>query len=132
MRSNTMSDKDDCISRQAALDCFCDWFDRYGHEHTADEDPVYQSIAELPDVQPEPHWIPCSERLPEKADYYLVQAMMNGDIFVARWEVSYWNVKTPIIAWMPLPVRYKGDDTERTISDLCRNWDDLLERKEGQ
>ena len=41
------------ISKDAALDCFRDWIDRYGHEHTADEDPVYQSIAELPAVQPD-------------------------------------------------------------------------------
>ena len=90
-----------------------------------------QLIDEQPTIEPEQKWIPCSEILPEKNDYYLVQAMMNGDIFVAKWEGSYWNVKTPIIAWMPLPARYKGDDTERTISDLCRNWDDLLANCKG-
>ena len=42
---------DDLIDRQQALDCFCDWIDRYGNEHTADEDAVYQRIAELPAVQ---------------------------------------------------------------------------------
>ena len=43
----------DLISRDATLDCFCDWIDRYGHEHTADEDATYQRIAELPAVQPD-------------------------------------------------------------------------------
>lgn len=43
----------DLIDRQQALDCFCDWIDRYGNEHTADEDAVYQRIAELPAAQPE-------------------------------------------------------------------------------
>lgn len=88
-------------------------------------------LREQPTVEPEQRWIPCGERLPEENDCYLVQAMMNGDIFVAKWEGSYWNVKTPIIAWMPLPARYKGDDTERTILDLCRNWDDLLASYKG-
>ena len=41
------------ISKDAALDCFCDWIDRYGNEHTADEDATYQRIAELPAAQPE-------------------------------------------------------------------------------
>ena len=89
-------------------------------------------IKRQPTVEPEQRWISCSERLPEKAGAYLTQALMNGDIFVSIWEGCYWNAKTPIIAWMPLPARYKGDDTERTISDICRNWDDLLERKEEQ
>lgn len=39
---------DDYISREAALACFHDWIDRYGHEHTADEMVEYQKIEELP------------------------------------------------------------------------------------
>ena len=44
----------DYISREAALACFSDWIDRYGHEHTADEMVEYQRIEELPaaDVRP--------------------------------------------------------------------------------
>ena len=38
----------DYISREAALACFSDWIDRYGHEHTADEMTEYQKIEELP------------------------------------------------------------------------------------
>ena len=63
-------------------------------------------------AQPEPHWIPCRKKLPEKAGAYLVQALMNGDIFAARWQGSYWNVKTPVVAWMPLPEPYRGGDSE--------------------
>ena len=42
------------ISKEAALACFSDWIDRYGHEHTADEMVEYQKIEELPeeDVRP--------------------------------------------------------------------------------
>ena len=39
----------DYISREAALACFSDWIDRYGHEHTADEMVEYQRIEELPE-----------------------------------------------------------------------------------
>lgn len=44
----------DYISREAALSCFHDWIDRYGHEHSADEMTEYQRIEELPaaDVRP--------------------------------------------------------------------------------
>lgn len=42
------------ISKEAALACFHDWIDRYGHEHTADEMVEYQRIEDLPvaDVRP--------------------------------------------------------------------------------
>jgi len=36
------------ISKEAALACFSDWIDRYGHEHTADEMVEYQRIEDLP------------------------------------------------------------------------------------
>ena len=38
----------DYISREAAIACFHDWIDRYGHEHTADEIVEYQRIEDLP------------------------------------------------------------------------------------
>jgi hypothetical protein len=42
------------ISKEAALACFSDWIDRYGHEHSADEMAEYQRIEDLPveDVRP--------------------------------------------------------------------------------
>jgi len=42
------------ISKEAALACFTDWIDRYGHEHSADEIAEYQRIEDLPeeDVRP--------------------------------------------------------------------------------
>ena len=44
----------DCISRQAALDCFHDWVDRRGDVHTPDEMAEYLAIEALPAVQIEP------------------------------------------------------------------------------
>ena len=39
---------DDFISREAALACFSDWIDRFGHEHSVDEMIEYQRIEDLP------------------------------------------------------------------------------------
>lgn len=39
------------ILKEDALNCFRDWIDRYGYEHTADEDPVYQRIEALDTVR---------------------------------------------------------------------------------
>lgn len=43
----------DCISRQAALDCFHDWIDKHGDVHTPDEMAEYRAIEALPSAQPE-------------------------------------------------------------------------------
>ena len=39
------------ILKEDALNCFHDWIDRYGYEHTADEDQVYQRIEALDTVR---------------------------------------------------------------------------------
>ena len=39
------------ILKEDALNCFHDWIDRYGYEHTADEDPTYQLIEALDAVR---------------------------------------------------------------------------------
>lgn len=73
----------------------------------------------------EPHWIPCSERLPETTDAVLTTYIVNGD---RSWryveESSYYGndeswdslwdeyrisgTRIEVIAWMPLPEPYKG------------------------
>ena len=55
------------ISKEAALACFSDWIDRYGHEHTADEMVEYQKIENLPaaDVRPVVLCKDCHHRDPE-------------------------------------------------------------------
>ena len=99
---------EDCISRQMAIDALIEW---YGCE-PSDIGAFENIIEKLPSVQPENKWTPCRKKLPEKEGFYLVQALMNGDIFVARWEGCYWGVKTPIVAWRPLPDPYRGGDSE--------------------
>ena len=119
------------ISKDAALGCFRDWIDRCGNEHTADEDATYQRIAELPAVQPEPHWIPCSERLPESDNEVLITVWDAEDDYVEVYKGFYqghewWTQwchgcskikdepcgENIVIAWMPLPEPYRGGDSK--------------------
>ena len=75
------------------------------------------AVKDQPTMQPEPQWIPVSERLPEKSEYYIITASdgvghrttfakfqkkaKSWDLTGAR---SYWRV----IAWMPLPKPFEG------------------------
>ena len=59
-------------------------------------------------------WIPCSERLPEHYDWYLVSnketswvALWNDGVFLS---VSGYFEFNDIIAWKPLPEPYRGTD----------------------
>lgn len=61
-------------------------------------------------------WIPCSERLPEENGSYIVTSMDYVDTFEAVFDAGEWfsidycdDIKN-VIAWMPLPEPYKGDE----------------------
>lgn len=54
-------------------------------------------------------WIPCSERLPERNGYYLVTGRQ-GAVNKRLYQDGYWYGNWAIIAWMPLPEPYKGDE----------------------
>ena len=63
----------------------------------------------------EPHWISCNERLPEKPNKtYLVtldygeQGRAIGQVFY-HFEPIGW-ADSAVIAWMPLPEPFKGND----------------------
>ena len=93
---------DDRISRQAAIEAAT-----YGNPQTA-----WQRIEALPSAQPE-RWIPCSESLPEKCNYYIVtdfgsveEAYYNSD---GRWFSRHDDKLKDVTAWMPLPSPYKGE-----------------------
>lgn len=88
-------------------------------------------INEAPTIEAEPHWIPCSERLPKEKDagilkklgtskrseYVLATVEVKGErmtvtacTYDGKWD---WNMKYAfpdykIVAWMPLPKPYKG------------------------
>ena len=124
-----MSNKDDCISRQAAIDTLKDARHRFSVADEAggigtvkwSEDVIYfaaakRALADLPSVQPD-HvadvskkvgWIPCSERLPEKMGYYLI-----SNEYKVVHEDYYWGsgcfekakkYQCEVVAWMPMPI----------------------------
>lgn len=85
-------------------------------------------IDDAPTVEPEPHWIPVTERLPEKEGWYF--ATVHPDYIVpdsrhtdslywldGKWWFYDYDARMavwidPIIAWMPLPEPYteKGEE----------------------
>ena len=85
-------------------------------------------IVSAPTIEPEQHWIPCSERLPEEPNCYLVtwdEGYLNADdepfyvCEVMAFDDGEWDeLGDKIEAWMPLPQPYKEpvhatDDHER-------------------
>lgn len=116
----------DLISRQAAIDAIHEdillkphndsWF-RANHEFVT-VGYVERTLLAVPSAQPEPRWIPCSERLPEaRRSVILSTKNWTGEgcywettahhvIWKGyRWNATYWDDE--VIAWMPLPEPYK-------------------------
>ena len=117
---------DDLISRQAAIDAYI----LHTMDYLVGEKPrraFTEVLREMPPAQPEvlahgegelsaQQWIPCSERLPDKDGIYLVTHRKFGKLEVT-WNIFYggehasWLWNDEIIAWMPLPEPYKGEET---------------------
>ena len=86
---------------------------------------VIQIVADAPTVIPEPHWIPVTERLPNKEEksYWVClegggqcQCRWTNDMYglgANEWSKWGWHVMdkpqySVIVAWMPLPEPFKG------------------------
>lgn len=113
----------DLISRQAAIEYFMtntNWHDEDGYEiHDAeDKRALLESYFDgIPSAQPEPRWIPVSERLPEDLQQVLVwyeywhwKAEELKPEYGIGWRFrGLWCgdpgmvQKLRVIAWMPLP-----------------------------
>ena len=79
--------------------------------------------AETADVVEAPRWVPVTERLPNANEknnrvrrYYLVQNEYS-DMMVASWNGVVWEqmyqyrpIEDKVVAWMPLPEPWKGED----------------------
>ena len=72
------------------------------------DEPTIEPIA-----QPEQRWIPSSEKPPKEGSYlvWMPFAPPENRIAVGKRCDGYWNIKTPISAWMPLPEPYRGGDS---------------------
>ena len=72
-----------------------------------------------PTIEPEPHWIPCSECLPKQSQEVICQCRAsiikvlkldaNGDWYQ---DAAHCYMGGFVIAWMPLPDPYKGEQHE--------------------
>lgn len=107
---------DDLISRQAAIDELRDYLVKdvqFGDELTAGYndgiDMAIATISKISSAQPEQHWTPCSERLPEDGQQVLIQ-MLFGKMSVIKFCAT--GLTAHIVAWMPLPAPYEERRTD--------------------
>lgn len=127
-----LSYEGDCISRQAAIDAA-------NSRKTAEQceagktrnwtiDICVDMIKQLPSAQPEPQWIPCERNLPEDytdvlawfeyfryGDYnclYQTYGIGSYSMEYDSWMINHetgWR-KLRVIAWMPLPEPWRGEE----------------------
>ena len=73
-------------------------------------------VETIPSAQPEQRWIPSGEKPPEEGSYlvWMPFAPPKHRMTVAKYCGEYWNIKTPISAWMPLPEPYQGGGNDET------------------
>ena len=95
----------DLINRKQALDDARSWVGMNWYEQH-----LMRNVVEWLEEFPSP-WIPVTERLPEKLDYYLISG--NNSVWLARYKsgrflgVLSGHALDTVIAWMPLPEPYK-------------------------
>nr|WP_288793784.1 DUF551 domain-containing protein [uncultured Eubacterium sp.] len=103
----------DLISRQAVIEINQSY---HGQMPNEVNHRIWKEINELPSAQPEPRWIPCSERLPEEGVNVLLcikdwESQKTKMVVSLRRDYNYWDgLGREIrgdIAWMPLPEPYK-------------------------
>ena len=139
----------DLISRQDTIDRINEYIEEYSEidsdgnhsEKWCAMQEAKMTIENMPSVQPEQRWIPCSERLPEERDWYLGifkepdTGWINPIPFICdyllgtktkattkegwilkghtdREEYIDYYFNLECVAWMPLPEPYREERTE--------------------
>lgn len=109
----------DLISRHDAIDAWKEDFKGFINSLDMPRDDykgIMEYIDEVPSAQ---QWIPCSERLPEKngeyivtTKYYLPRTGDTTDIDIIEFNDEGWDIwkRYEVLAWMPLPKAYEGED----------------------
>ena len=72
-------------------------------------------VESTPTVSADPEWIPCSKRLPEPGEYYLVtKEYCTGyrEIDIAKYCFDGWYKADTVLAWRELPKPYKEGEKE--------------------
>jgi len=108
-----------CISRQDAVELAMKYCpdDDGAVQCDGDIRELLDELENLPPIQPEWKWIPCSERLPEKNCRCLTsnEAWGSFEVDWNAWIDGQWlrpNEKP--IAWMPFPEPYQSEAERRT------------------
>ena len=115
----------DLISRQAAIKVMSKTFN--DHKRTwksklkKGEEAMYLDMrGVVENIQTEPQWIPCSERLPYSQEQVIVSIQDDAGDTRFNYTTCGWiitdkecwivddEVNNYVIAWMPLPEPYKG------------------------
>lgn len=111
-----MSGTSDLISRQAVIDLW----ERYHPYIAVKANEFDRELRRLQSAQPEPQWIPCSERLPEQyGNYFVSISEEEPDIgTINPYDKRGWSLCDAngffwasdrglnVVAWMPLPEPY--------------------------
>ena len=85
------------------------------HEFRRGFDFAMEFVQEAPSTEPEQKWIPVAERLPKDGERVLITH--RDGVSFGWYNGSYWERGAPtnhrpletVIAWMPLPEPYRGD-----------------------
>lgn len=75
-----------------------------GFSDTFDKACIIGAIDEQPTIEPEPRWIPCSERLPKPYEHCL-WTTTDGRVIYHHCDGLFSNYT----AWMPLPEPWEGE-----------------------
>lgn len=123
------------IDTQDAFNVLSDY---YHHNSSAQHLALQEALNKVPTVDAEPHWIPCSERLPEDSGDYLVRPSdsvledysdfseimimpYDADCEAFGWWVERYHPislgyldsdfnEFEVLAWMPLPKPYEVEE----------------------
>ena len=110
------------------MDCEkCGWYSRTAGrcKRGSDFEDACCAIDDAPEVKPEPHWIPVSERLPEDEQFVLATYKTTDRIHVCQYHEdgsrNQWYSlndmcrahNNVVLAWMPLPEPYREEGENR-------------------
>ena len=123
--TETIPPFEDCISRQAVLKIIDGWYDNNRDTENIEDlivlitymcsvnpqKPICPSAGidceDCPAYEPKTGWISVSERLPEKADLYLVN--FDDGAYHLAYFINGACDYSDVIAWMPLPEPYRAE-----------------------
>lgn len=104
---------DDLIRRQSAIDALREAENHAFNSFYKGLVKAHKIIANIPSAQQEQHWIPCSERLPDKEAIYIVSLSKDTDfckyipgIGFGWYSRGAWYKNNDVTAWMEMPEPY--------------------------